>query len=304
MSAAVWARRPAAPWGLGRFGLWSSALDRQPAARVRAAVPLIEALGYSVLWVGEARRREIFVNAALLLSVSDHLVIGSGIANIWARDPAAMSAGQSSLLEAFAGRFILGLGVSHDVLVAERGHRYGRPLQAMRDYLEQMDQFVYDAPPPARGSKRRVLAALGPKMLALAAERADGAHPYLVPPEHTVRARRILGPDKWLAPELAVVLGADRADSRRVARRHLTRYLELANYRANLARFGFGDDDFAHGGSDRLVDALVGCGEREAVQRAQDHLDAGADHVAFQVLSSNANHLPLNEWRRLAEALS
>jgi probable F420-dependent oxidoreductase len=285
----------------GRIGLWTSALDRQPAAVVREAVAEIEGLGYGTLWVGEAARREAFANAALLLSASTTLVVATGIANIWVRDPMAMAAGQRTLSEAWGGRFLLGVGVSHDPLVSPRGHRYERPLDAMREYLDAMDRAHYDAPALEAAPTARVLAALGPRMLALAAERAEGAHPYLVPPEHTHQARRILGPTALLCPEVAVVLEPEPDRARRIARAHLGTYLALANYRRNLARMGYGEDDFANAGSDRLIDAVVAWGPLEqATGRVQRHLEAGADHVAVQVLTEDRTKLPLQEWRALA----
>ena len=289
---------------IGRIGIWTSALDRQPAATVRQAARQIERLGYGALWVGEAARREAFANASLLLAATDRLVVGTGIANIWARDPMAMVAGQRTLAEAWDGRFLLGLGVSHDRLIEPRGHRYERPLTAMRRYLDDMDQAPYLAPMPDPVAMVRVLGALRPRMMALAAERADGAHPYLVPVEHTEQAREILGPGKLLCPEVAVVVTSDRQVARRAARAHLDSYLRLANYRGNLAGFGFADRDLAGAGSDRLVDALVAWGPAERVaHRIGAHLDAGADHVAIQVLTSSPDRLPAEEWAELAAAL-
>jgi probable F420-dependent oxidoreductase len=286
---------------LGRVGIWTSALDRQPAAVVREAVAEIESLGYGTLWVGEAARREAFANAALLLSASTTLGVATGIANIWVRDPMAMASGQRTLSEAWDGRFLLGVGVSHDPLVSPRGHRYERPLDAMRAYLDAMDRARYDAPALETAPAVRVLAALGPRMLALAAERADGAHPYLVPPEHTRRARQILGPTALLCPEVAVVLEPEPDRARRIARAHLATYLRLANYRRNLARIGYGEDDLADAGSDRLVDDVVAWGPLEqATGRVRQHLEAGADHVAVQVLTEDRTKLPLEEWRALA----
>ena len=289
---------------IGRFGIWTSALDRQRATIVRQAVAEIERLGFGALWVGEAARREVFANASLLLSATQQLVVASGIANIWARDAMAMAAGQRTLSEAWDSRFLLGLGVSHDRLVDPRGHRYERPLTAMRRYLDAMDRAPYLAPMPDPAAMTRVLGALGPRMLALAGEVTDGAHPYLVPVEHTEQARAILGSTKLLCPEVAVVVIPDPEAARRVARAHLATYLQLANYRGNLARLGFGDHDLTGGGSDRLVDALVAWGPAErVVRRVHEHLDAGADHVAIQVLTADPARVPLEEWTDLAAAL-
>ncbi|HEY3095527.1 MAG TPA: TIGR03620 family F420-dependent LLM class oxidoreductase, partial [Acidimicrobiia bacterium] len=169
--------------------------------------------------------------------------------------------------------------------------------------VDRMDGALYLAAEPSE-PPRRVLAALGPKMLALAAERADGAHPYNVPPEHTAQAREILGPQKLLAPEQAVLLESDPAEARRIARKHAATYLDLPNYMNNLRRFGITDDDIAGGGSDRLVDTLVAWGDADAIRaRVQAHLDAGADHVAVQVLQPERTAVPLDDWRELAPAL-
>ncbi len=185
-----------------------------------------------------------------------------------------------------------------------RGQSYSRPLTAMREYLDGMDASIYVAPEPPE-PPRRVLAALGPKMLALAAERADGAHPYNVPPEHTAQAREILGADKLLAPEQAVVLETDPAEARRIGREHFAIYVDLPNYMNNLRRFGITDDDLVDGGSDRLVDTVVAWGDVEAIRaRVQAHHDAGADHVAVQVLKPSRADVPMDEWRELAPGCS
>lgn len=288
---------------LGRFGIWTAALDRQPAPVVRQAVPELESLGFGALWAGEAYRREPFANSSLFLSSSSRLVVATGIANIWARDAQAMRAGQLTLAEAYPERFLLGLGVSHVPLVDSRGHRYARPYSAMRAYLGAMDAARYQSPLPAEPPPR-VLAALGPRMLSLAAEMADGAHPYFVPVAHTDLARRLLGPGKLLCPEQAVVLEPDPVRAREIARRHTSTYLRLPNYRSNLERLGFPADELEGGGSDRVVDAVVAHGEVGAVvARLREHLEAGADHVAIQVLTAEPEALPTLGWRRLSPAL-
>lgn len=257
--------------------------------------------------MGENVGLEALTQAGLLLSATRRMVVATGIANIWARDPLTMFAAQCTLAEAYEGRFLLGLGVSHARLVEGlRGHRYERPLAAMRRYLDVMDRAagVYRAVAPSHPPPR-VLAALGPGMLSLAAERTQGAHPYLVPPEHTAQARDALGPDTWLLPEQAVVLDADVVRARETARAHVVRYLPLPNYVGNLRRLGFDDEDFLDGGSDRLVEALVACGDEAAVQRrVQEHLDAGADHVCLQVLVPDRAQLPMEQWRILAKIWS
>jgi probable F420-dependent oxidoreductase len=260
-------------------------------------------IGRIGIWIPEALGREALSHAAILLAATSRIPIATGIANIWARDAMAMAAGQKTLAEAWPGRFLLGMGVSHAPLVGMRGHAYQRPLTAMRRYLDAMDASIYNAPAPATPPPR-VLGALAPKMLALAAERTDGAHPYFVPPEHTRRARAALGPGKLLAPEQAVVLERDAATARAIARQHMQTYLQLPNYVNNLRRLGFGDADLRDGGSDGLVDAIVAWGDvGVVVDRVRAHHEAGADHVCLQVLPREATALPLAEWRTLAAAL-
>ncbi|MEQ1786175.1 MAG: LLM class F420-dependent oxidoreductase [Acidimicrobiales bacterium] len=270
----------------------------------KAAAAELEGLGYRAIWLPEAVGREPLVSSALLLSATDRLVVATGIASVWARDAQAMASGQLTLCEAFPDRFLLGLGVSHQPMVDfVRGHHYDKPLTKMRGYLEAMDNVFYVAPRPAE-EPRRVLAALGPKMLELAAAKALGAHPYFVPVEHTAFAREILGEGPMLCPEQAVVLATDAEEARAAARQHMSTYLGLPNYTNNLRRFGWGDDDLADGGSDALVDAIVAWGDEDAiVARVQAHLDAGADHVCVQVLDRDAAALPMAQWRALAPAL-
>jgi probable F420-dependent oxidoreductase len=289
---------------LGLIGIWTAQLDYQPAAKAQQAAVELEELGFGTLWFPEALGREALTNAGLLLAVTHRMLVATGIANIYARDPVTMTAAQNTLAEAYPGRFLLGLGVSHIPLVEQlRGHRYGKPVASMRAYLDGMDRAPFRAvPPPIK--PLRVLAALGPKMLELAAERAAGAHSYFVPPEHTARARKILGANGLLAVEQAVVLETDAAKAREIARSHTSRYLALPNYVSNLRRLGFTDEDFASSGSDRLVDAIVAWGDMNAVvDRVRAHQSAGADHVCIQVLTVEPQALPRAEWRQLAAAL-
>jgi probable F420-dependent oxidoreductase len=289
---------------LGRVGLWTFQLDLQRSSAARETAAELESLGYRTLWVPDAVGRDPLVNSTLLLSATEQMVLATGIASIWARDAMAMRAGQLTVAEAFPDRFLLGLGVSHQPMVDfVRGGKYDKPLTAMREYLDRMDAAVFMAARPTE-EPRRVLAALGPKMLKLAAERALGAHPYFVPVEHTAFAREILGEGPMLCPEQAVVLDTDPDQARTAARLHMATYLGLPNYTNNLRRFGWGDDDLADGGSDALVDAIVAWGDEEAiVQRVRAHHEAGADHVCVQVLTNDATALPLPQWRRLANAL-
>ena len=255
------------------------------------------------MWFGEGLgNREAMSHAAMLLQASERLVIATGIANIWARDAAAAINGANTLNEAYDERFLLGLGVSHAPIVNPRGHAYDRPLTAMRTYLEAIDEHTYSAPSPEHPSPI-VLAALRPKMLELARERTAGAHPYFVPPSHTARAREILGPGPLLAPEQVVVLEPDAARARDLGRRHMASYLQLPNYVNNLRALGFEDADFAGGGSEQLVDAIVAWGDEEAIAgRVREHLDAGADHVAIQAYAESAG-AALAQLERLAPVL-
>jgi probable F420-dependent oxidoreductase len=289
---------------LGPIGIWTSQLDYQPGAKARKAAADLEKLGFGAIWFPESVGREALTHAALLLGATKRIVIATGIANIYGRDPVTMAAAQKTLAEAYPGRLLLGLGVSHIPLVEQiRGHTYGKPVTSMRAYLDGMDQAPYRAVTPAIGPAR-VLAALGPRMLQLAAERADGAHPYFVPPEHTARARKILGSDRFLAVEQAVVLETDTAKARAIARSHMARYLRLPNYVSNLRRLGFAADDFVNDGSDRLVDAIVAWGDiTAAIDRVRAHQSAGADHGCIQVLPAEPEALPMPQWRELASAL-
>ena len=290
---------------LGRVGLWTFQLDLQPAAKAQETAAELESLGYPSIWLPEAVGREALVNSALLLSATDQMVVATGVASIWGHDAMTMAAGQLTLSEAFPDRFLLGLGVSHQPMVDfVRGQHYDKPLSKMREYLDAMDKAIYLSPRP-ESEPRRMLAALGPKMLRLAADRALGAHSYFVPVEHTAAAREILGDEPMLCPEQAVVLSTDPEVARAAARLHMATYLTLPNYTNNLRRLGWGDDDLADGGSDRLVDAIVAWGDETAiVDRVRAHLEAGADHVCVQVLDSSATALPVPQWRTLAPALT
>jgi probable F420-dependent oxidoreductase len=295
---------PPPPTSLGPIGLWTFALDRQPWSKAKEAAAEIEEMGWSAIWVPEATNRNGLVNATLLLGATSSLTVATGIAPIHNRDAVASANAQRTLDEAFPGRFLFGLGVSHQWLVeGVRGGRYGKPLMSMRAYLGAMDAAPFTAFPPS-APPRRVLAALGPKMLSLAAELADGAHPYLTVPEHTAAAREVLGAGKILAPDQKVILETDPGVARPVARMHLKGYLGQPNYRRSLLRQGFTEDDLDDGGSERLIDAIVAWGTVEDVaRRVGEHLDAGASHVAVQLLTSDSEQLPMAEYGLLAAAL-
>jgi probable F420-dependent oxidoreductase len=280
---------------LGRLGIWAS-LDGMPAAATLDFARRVEGWGYQALWMPESRGRNVLVHAAFLLAGTTRLTVAPGIANIYARDAMAMANAQRGLAEQSAGRFLLGVGVSHVPLVAGiRGHAYGRPVATMRAYLRAMKVTPYMAPQPAE-RPHTVLAALGPRMLALSAELADGAHPYNTPPEHTAAARRILGPNKLLCPEQMVLLETDPTRARRAARLALAPYLQLENYVNNFRRCGFGDDDVTGDGSDRLIDAIIAWGDEAAIRaRIQAHWDAGADHVCIQSIRPDGSRQALDE---------
>jgi len=285
-------------------GLWTTVTEGLEPQKSQELAVEIESLDYSALWIPEAWGREALSNASMLLSATSSLTVATGIANIWARDAvSAMNAGKT-LTALSHERFVLGLGVSHQPLVERmRGHHYERPLAAMANYLAAMDAAPMFAPESA-ARVPRVIAALGPQMLELARGACDGAHTYLVTPEHTSSARAILK-DKFLAVEQALVLGQSREEFLSRAHAHLEIYTGLANYRASWRRLGFSDEDFVRGGSERLCDAMVLHGDEDAVlERVQAHRQAGANHVCLQVLGDDLSSVPLDEWRRVSVALA
>jgi len=270
--------------------------------QTREALARVEAAGYSSVWFPERPvGTEAVSEAAVLLAASERLGVGTGIASIWARDATAAANAARTLNAAFGGRLRLGLGVSHAPAVAMRGHDYDRPLTAMRRYLDAMD--AADEVAGGRGAPR-LLAALAPRMLELARDRADGAHTYFVPVEHTAYARERLGGDRELVVE-QVVLERDPVRARELARTHTHRYLELPNYRNNLIRLGFSEADLEGGGSDELVDRVVPWGSDEAVAEAlRAQHEAGATEVLVQVIVDDPRRLPVEELERLAAALA
>ena len=290
---------------LGRVGIWSFALQRLAAADEAAAAQALEFHGYPVAWIPESvGSKELFSHAAILLAATERLVIASGIANLHARDPMAMANGARALGEAYPGRFVLGIGVSHASSVATRGGMYGKPVETMRAYLDAMNAAQYAAPEPDPPVPL-LLAALGPRMLELAAERADGAHPYFVPVEHMSFARRHLGPDPCLAVEQTAVLTTDIAEGRRIARAFAKHYLAQPNYANNLRRLGWGEADLAGEGSDRLIDAVIAIGDIDAiVARVRAHLESGADHVCVQFRAESSADPAIDAFRELAAAFA
>jgi probable F420-dependent oxidoreductase len=279
--------------GLGRIGVWSRGLRYNPdRAGAAAAVAELEALGYGAAWLPDTGG-DVLGDVRDVLDATSSIAVATGILNIWVHVAEDVARGCAALHRDHPGRFVLGLGASHGPVV---GERYERPLSTMRAYLDALDA----AEPPV-APDRRVLAALGPRMLELARERAAGAHPYLVTPEHTRRAREILGPDRALAVEQSVALEPDPARGLERARAFVADYLRLPNYVANLERLGYGEDDLR--GSDRLARDLVAFGDEEAIAgHVQRHFDAGADHVCIQVIDMR-DDFALEQWRRLAPAL-
>ena len=288
----------------GRVGVWLTGFVGLAAEQSIEAVQEIEELGYGAAWYPEAfGTKECFSAGGLLLGATSRIVIGTGIANIWARNAVAMANGARTLGEAYPGRFLLGLGVSHVEQVGPHGLPYSKPISTMRTYLDDMEGAPFFAREP-EPSVPIVLAALRPKMLELAAERTEGAHPYFVPVEHTVRSREVMGADKFLAPEQAVVLSSDPAAAREIARAHASFYLGLENYRKNLLWLGYDESELVEGGSDRLVDDVVAMGSVDVIaERVRAHLDAGADHVCIQPLIAEEDRFPLAELRELSAAL-
>lgn len=247
-----------------------------------------ERLEYDALWYPEGTGYETFGFGGFILSETDRLIVASGIANIYARDAVTAMAGHNTLNKLYGDRFVLGLGVSHIPLVEGfRGHTYGKPVATMRAYLDAMEAAEFSFPVTERNV---VLAALGPNMLALARDRSKGAHPYLVTPEHTARAREILGPDAWLCVEQKVCLTSDTTQARDIAASVLELYLTLPNYRNNWLSLGFNEEELSGRGSDRFLDAMVASGNAaEICARLRAHFDAGADHVCVQPLNPDGS---------------
>lgn len=288
---------------LGKLGLWTFQLDMQPMREAQKYAAQIEELGFRAVWVPEAVGREPFASTSLLLSATESLILATGIASLHARSPMTMQAGWKTVTEAFPDRFLLGIGVSHQPAVEGfHGGTYDKPYSTMVKYLDAMDRGLYFAAQPT-SAPARALAALGPKMLKLAAERTLGAHPYFVPVEHTPIARAAMGPDALLAPEQAVVFSKDPSEARAIARGFMKTYLGLPNYTNNLRRLGWSEADI-EGPSDALVDAIVAWGTIDDVHaRIKAHLDGGADHVCVQVLSSDPSAVTMNEFRELASLI-
>ncbi|MER6070635.1 TIGR03620 family F420-dependent LLM class oxidoreductase [Streptomyces sp. NPDC001817] len=282
---------------LGTFGIYTFDFEHQPAARIRDSVQELEELGWPALWIPEALGRDAFTHAGFLLASSRRLSVVNGIARIWSREARWTHGAAVLLADAHPGRHVLGLGFGGQP-------RPGvRPLAAMAGYLDEMDALETPNPRPAQ-PVRRLLAAYGPRMLELARDRTEGAHTYHVTTDHTAQAREILGPDAFLAVEHAVLFEADPDRARALAREHLHGYLETPYNIAKFRRLGYTDDDLSGGGSDRFVDDLVFWGDADTVVRKlHGHVEAGADHVAVQVIGVEPGESALPLWRLLADAL-
>jgi len=285
---------------LGRIGLWSRQLRRGDRERANDAVVELESLGYGTIWMPGGSGTEFFAIADDFLGTTQRIVIASGILSAWTNPPIEIASARASLVGGYPERFLLGLGVSHPHSVeSQTGRRYEHPVAVMRTYLDELASTSAAVP-----RDELVLAALGPRMLELSRDRTWGAHPYFVTPDHTRFARFVIGPGHMLAPEQAVVLENNPDRARTIARRHTEAYLSVPNYSNNLLRLGFREADFASGGTDRLVDALVAWGDIAAIgRRIEEHFVAGADHVCLQVVTDDPDALPLKEWRMLATLL-
>jgi probable F420-dependent oxidoreductase len=280
-------------------GVWSSQLRYGNPAESADAAAELEELGYTALWIPDVGG-PVLDSVANLLSSTKRTVVATGILNLWMHEPSDVAAGYASLTAEHGERFLLGIGVSHAPLIdSKEPGRYRKPLAATRAFLDALD--AAEKPVPA---ENRVLAALGPKMLELAATRTRGAHPYLVTPDHTRIAREGLGDGPLLLPEQSVILTEDDDEARAIGTGWLRNYLALPNYANNLLRSGFTDDDLASV-SDRLLNAIIAWGDENAiVKRVDEHKQAGADHVCIQVLTADPQAFPREQWRRLAAALT
>ena len=287
---------------LSKLGVWFFT-DRMAAPLAADTAKRIEDLGFSALWIPETVGRNPFVHAAWLLANTSSLIITTGIANIYHREPGVTLAAQNTLAEQSDNRFLLGLGVSHKPLVEGlRGLTYGPPVATMRDYLDKMAASPYTGPPP-KDKPPTVIAALGPKMLELSSEKCDGAHPYFTSPSHTKMARDVMGPDRLLCVEQKVIFETDPAKARDIARKAAQTYQRLPNYRNNWLRMGLGEADIDGDGSDTFIDATFAWGEIDAIKsRVQEHYDAGASHVCVQPIHP-AGRIGDIDWRVL-EALA
>jgi probable F420-dependent oxidoreductase len=274
-------------------GVWAN-LGALPAPETLAFARTVEKCGYTTLWVPEGGGgRDPFAHAAYLLSHTERLTLATGIANVWIRDPLAMCSAANTVAELGGGRFVLGIGVSHQPTVTDRGHTYARPYSFMKEYLARLKNSMYRGVPPKQPVPI-IIAALHPKMLELAAHETNGTHPYLVPPEHTAKVRAQIGPASWICVEQTVVLETDASKARAAARRFMSNYVpRLPNYTNNLRALGWSDAEFADGCSERLVDAIVAWGNENKIRdRIEEHFKAGATHVCIQAIRTDGQAGP------------
>jgi probable F420-dependent oxidoreductase len=293
---------------IGKVGIWSAHFRHPDRERSAEYAHLLEELGFRAVWVPGGAGDDIFGDIEVGLRNTTRTVWAAAILNVWMHEPAETASWFARMQEEYPGRVILGLGASHPGVVGSRGKTYDKPLSTVRAYIDDLEKQPRPVP-----KDMMVLAALGPKMLALSAERTAGAHPYLVTPEHTAHARATLGDGALLAPEVKVLLAEDAESARRIARDHLELYLSFPNYLRNFERLGFSEADFRDGGSDRLVDAMVAWGDEAAIlDKVRAHLDAGADHVCMQILTPASDpdqpvavgaESPVDSWKRLAAAM-
>jgi probable F420-dependent oxidoreductase len=283
---------------LGRFGIWSSTRQWRDSNEMAEAAAELDQLGITALWLGGANGD--LQQVRTILGASQRMAVATGIVNIWQYSAPDVAASTDAVNRAYPGRFLLGVGVGHAPSTEAMGLRYERPYEKMVEYLDALDA----APTPV-AREDRALAALGPRLLKLSAERSAGAHPYLVNPEHTASARSVMGAGPLLAPDQKVVLESDPTRAREIARKSVSLYLRLPNYTNNLRRLGFADEDLAEPGSDRLVDSVVVWGGVDAMlARVKAHHDAGADHVCVNVVTDTPNEIPRAQWREVAQALA
>jgi probable F420-dependent oxidoreductase len=287
---------------LGRLGIWSRELRFGEAADMRAGAAELEQMGFGTLWVPGGFDGPLLAICADQLGATSRIALATGILNVFGHDPADVAREQAAIDERFPGRFLLGIGVGHaKFLSPEAQEQSRRPLEVIARYLDELERHA-----PAGSSPSRAVAALAPRMVQLARERTLGIHPYMVPVSHTVEVRAALGEGPLVLTELSVVLGTDNDDLRARARLDLALYLTLPNYVRTWSRLGFGEDDLADGGSDRLVDAVYGLGTVEQIgERVREHLAAGADHVCLRVVTNApmtgaGETLPRAAWRELS----
>jgi probable F420-dependent oxidoreductase len=285
---------------IDKLAVWLNTIGYTSADLVAFARRL-EGWGYGTLWINDGMGSDPMVLAAKILAGTERLQVALGVANIYSRDPTMMIGAQYGLNEQWNGRFLLGMGASHSFIVeGMRGHAYGKPVSTMRAYLEAMAGLEYAGPPPAE-KPLTLIAALGPKMLELARDKADGAHPFSTTPAHTAMAREILGPDKLLLVEQKIMLESDADKARAVGKGLVSGLATMPNYRNSLLRMGLIDEDYAGGEiSDAAADAMVAWGDVGAIRQSiQQHWDAGADQVAIQVMPKGSALLTADDEKVL-----